>query len=212
MKVLECKQCSKRWHQWCLNPPKSATLIKKAARVSDPQNAWYCPECKHCQICKGTNNKESMLSCSMCDYTAHLHCLKLPKMPIGKWTCLDCISCLSCQTILPQLASYNDGQWMARQWGPRESPVACCRLCDECKALHLEGSICTICNRATYEDSANDQDDNNFVCCDHCESWVHAACDGIDEAEFARIENESYMCPICRRNRDRSKGNSITIK
>ena len=93
---------------------------------------------------------------------------------------------------------------MSRIWGPRESPVSCCRLCEDCKALHDEGSICILCNRATYEEdqqsaaAAND-DDNNFVCCDNCESWVHAACDGIDEAEFARIENQSYICPICRR-------------
>ena len=105
IRILQCSSCSKRYHDACLSPPKNATLVKKAIKLSSPHRQWLCTECKVCYICKSSSNKEGLLCCQMCDIYAHQTCLQGAKMPVagagGSWKCCDCITCLSCQTILP---------------------------------------------------------------------------------------------------------------
>lgn len=196
MKVLKCSTCSKTYHEWCLDPPRRASLVRKSLKPTEPQRTWQCAECRSCQVCLSTSNKERLLVCEMCDYSVHTHCLKpsLSKLPPSGWYCQDCIYCLSCQTKLPPISDYSRGFWAARQWGPKESPVASCRLCEDCNALYAEGNFCPLCNK-TYDNNGSE----NFVCCDNCENWIHAYCDGITDDDFSKIENEKYICPICRK-------------
>lgn len=53
----------------------------------------------------------------------------------------------------------------------------------------------------TGDEESGDEDDNNMVCCDECNRWVHMECDGqLTEAkvdEMGKDESLKYTCPVC---------------
>lgn len=65
--------------------------------------------------------------------------------------------------------------------------------------------FCPVCLRTyrgdTGEEESGDEDDNNMVCCDECNRWVHMECDGqLTEAkvdEMGKDESLKYTCPVC---------------
>ncbi|KAG0305398.1 hypothetical protein BGZ98_004200 [Dissophora globulifera] len=76
-----------------------------------------------------------------------------------------------------------------------------------CHENFSSGRFCPVCLR-TYrgeggEEDSDDvgEDENNMVCCDECERWVHMDCDGelTEEKveEMGQDENLKYTCPPC---------------
>lgn len=65
--------------------------------------------------------------------------------------------------------------------------------------------FCPVCLRTyrgdTGDEESGDEDDNNMVCCDECNRWVHMECDGqLTEAkveEMGKDESLKYTCPVC---------------
>lgn len=120
-----------------------------------------------------------IIICEMCDVAVHIHCLDPPlqKVPSTSWYCSDCIECLSCNKKLSPVTKYDQAKW--NEWSDKRDPNSKKRLCSPCYALFQTGAYCPICMKATPEDC-----DDNFVGCEKCDKWVHAACDGISEKEF----------------------------
>lgn len=78
-----------------------------------------------------------------------------------------------------------------------------------CHDNFTKGRFCPVCLR-TYrgdggeEDGQSDavgEDENNMVCCDECNRWVHMDCDGeLSEEkveEMGKDESLKYTCPPC---------------
>ena len=66
------------------------------------------------------------------------------------------------------------------------------RLCADCAGRGACGEFCPVC-RELWED------DEEMVCCDQCEKWVHTSCDGLKgKAAVYAQQDLAYRCPDCR--------------
>lgn len=87
---LLCDACDACWHPACVG-------LRRL-----PRGTWLCPRCRRgptpprgdrtdknpCQAC-GLGDHKGLL-CDVCDQSWHLHCLGLPSVPAGTWTCPRC--------------------------------------------------------------------------------------------------------------------------
>ncbi|KDO30384.1 hypothetical protein SPRG_05095 [Saprolegnia parasitica CBS 223.65] len=67
------------------------------------------------------------------------------------------------------------------------------------RELRAIGQYCPVCN-VVYEDD----DVNDFICCDACEMWVHSACDPkLDTFKLQELadSNAKYVGPCCSQKR-----------
>ncbi|KAF9572411.1 hypothetical protein BGW38_008528, partial [Lunasporangiospora selenospora] len=81
-----------------------------------------------------------------------------------------------------------------------------CTYCSNCHENFCKDRFCPVCLR-TYrgesgeEGTDSDSDDNNMVCCDECNRWVHMECDGEltpeKVEEMGTDESLKYTCPLC---------------
>ncbi|KAF9361389.1 hypothetical protein BGX34_007155 [Mortierella sp. NVP85] len=93
--------------------------------------------------------------------------------------------------------------------GTNKHPTYLCTYCTTCHDNFTKGRFCPVCLR-TYrgdggeEDGQSDavgEDENNMVCCDECNRWVHMDCDGeLSEEKVEEMGNDDslkYTCPPC---------------
>jgi len=78
-----------------------------------------------------------------------------------------------------------------------------------CSDNFAKGRFCPVCLKTYRSDTGEDgsqsdavgDDDNNMVCCDECNRWVHMDCDGqlTEEKveEMGEDESVKYTCPLC---------------
>ncbi|XP_072379907.1 bromodomain adjacent to zinc finger domain protein 2B isoform X1 [Diabrotica undecimpunctata] len=92
-KLLLCDGCDKGYHTYCFKP-KMDTI---------PDGDWYCTEClnkatgdRNCLVCskKISTTGSKLVLCELCPRAYHTDCIQpnLPKIPRGKYYCLNCIS------------------------------------------------------------------------------------------------------------------------
>ena len=172
--MLQCQGCGDRFHFGCLD----TNLESKPETWS----TWRCLECKTCQVCGHDGSKIRLAICEECHEGSHICCLDPPlkSFPHRAFKCPKCVQCQSC------------GTREAKKW---RSDYA---MCEPCGRLIQAGKYCPIC-MAVYGKHA----DVDMVECDKCKFWVHAACDGLDGARLANLNEagEAYSCPNCRGER-----------
>ncbi|CDW83044.1 histone-lysine n-methyltransferase mll3 [Stylonychia lemnae] len=181
-KSLKCFRCFKIYHSACHQPPLNTDLVKRFQ--------WECSDCKTCKNCNQNNDEDKIIICDMCDKAVHIHCLNPPlsQIPSQNWFCKDCINCVSCDKDLGNIAQKNQGLWYNSIF----------RICKDCNYQLQQGNFCKICQKAYSQDSNED-----FIQCDECQDWIHAACDGFDSDKLAKMnEDEKYVCPICKKKKE----------
>ncbi|CAN8253989.1 unnamed protein product [Cochlearia groenlandica] len=95
---------------------------------------------------------------------------------------VDIRSCDGCDTVMPLKS-------LKRTKGSQPDEF----LCKHCSKLRKSNQYCGICKRLWHS-----SDDGDWVCCDGCDTWVHAGCDNISDKRFKELEHSSYHCPNCR--------------
>eukprot|EP00347_Sterkiella_histriomuscorum_P003810 403362853 len=187
-KSLKCFRCLKMYHSTCHQPPLNTELVKRFQ--------WECSDCKTCKNCNQNNDEDKIIICDMCDKAVHIHCLNPPlfQIPSHNWFCKDCVNCLSCDKELGPISQKSQGLWCEGIY----------RMCKDCNYQLQQGNFCKVCRKSYSQDSNED-----FIQCDECQDWIHAACDGFDSEKLAKMkDDEKYSCPICKKSKDgKSIGN-----
>jgi hypothetical protein len=186
IKLLRCK----KWFKESIYNSKFQTMdYNLAIRIG-----WECISCKACCTWGKADQESKLILCNGWDRAYHIHCLDPPlkEVPSKAWNCsmwsdknFRDTMCQGCAKILST--------------GEKTQMFEGKNSCLACHDLYQNDKFCKLCMR-TYDEN-NTIDD--FVWCDTCESWVHAACDGItklrlQEMEISKID---YMCPPCRDNK-----------
>ncbi|KAF9954792.1 hypothetical protein BGZ70_010454 [Mortierella alpina] len=183
-----CKTCSNGFHPMCLqlDTPRIISAI-----ASYP---WQCNDCKLCVVCLEAGDEASLLICDDCDRGWHMSCCDpaIKKVPQGSED--------------PKTV-YKHASVGAT--GNNRFPTFLCTYCSKCHDNFKKGRYCPVCIRTYKGDGADDdaqsdtagEDDNNMVCCDECNRWVHIDCDGqlTEELveEMGKDESLKYTCPPC---------------
>lgn len=152
---------------------------------------WVCINCKQCIKCKKSDNESKLLICDKCDRTYHIYCLKPPleSIPTTVWVCEDWEknhinkkACTGCSIPLERK------DLVIFEGFP---------TCKDCNQLYADGEYCKIC-KCLYNENESNQ---NFVCCDTCEKWIHAECDNISKEKLKQMDNstDKYNCPHWRK-------------
>lgn len=85
-----CHLCGSAGHASCLGWKEQAVWKLDIVR-SYP---WTCSECKRCEVCakkpESEEEEATFLFCSCCDRAWHTHCVDLPDVPPGWWSCPVC--------------------------------------------------------------------------------------------------------------------------
>ncbi|KAF9561290.1 PHD finger protein 10, partial [Mortierella alpina] len=184
----QCKTCSNSFHPMCLqlDTPRIISAI-----ASYP---WQCNDCKLCVVCLEAGDEASLLICDDCDRGWHMSCCDpaIKKVPQGSED--------------PR-TEYKHASVGAT--GSNRFPTFLCTYCTKCHDNFKKGRYCPVCIRTykgdgAYDDAQSDtagEDDNNMVCCDECNRWVHIDCDGqlTEELveEMGKDESLKYTCPPC---------------
>jgi len=176
---LSCQKCSKTFHAKCCSPPLSKKIVERYP--------WFCNECKLCFVCKSNVDENRMLICDICDRAFHSNCLvpKLTEIPKGDWYCPECKKCKSCTAPLskePNFPNLEKNLWNNDFF-----------LCTRCLKAFQNKEYCPVCYSLV-----DDEEDGNYICCDQCNLWVHAECDGMNEKQFKMTNKANYVCPLCR--------------
>ena len=175
-KAVVCVSCGEHHHRFCvgLGPP-------------DPNGEdapWRCSDCTTCELCERGYDDANLLLCE-CGKAFHTYCLRPPlkELPSGDWRCHTCamqVRCERCHTQRP-----GRGGWQLNY-----------RFCEPCFDLHQVQGYCNVCKQNCLEESGT------MLCCDTCNFWVHAECDGISERGAdhltSRADAAPYSCPSCR--------------
>ena len=159
-------------------PPKS-----DAARQS-----WKCDMCRSCSVCKRGEPIQKLLSCDDCGILTHSSCLRIPPPPSTvktKWLCSNCVACQKCGRKTP-------GDAPGTYWMFDSS------LCFDCGQLRLKQNFCPVCE-VLYRD---DDDHLKMVCCNSCDRWIHASCEGISDELYEQLNDPDmhdveYNCKEC---------------
>ncbi|KAG0326605.1 PHD finger protein 10 [Dissophora globulifera] len=196
-----CKTCGKSFHPLCLqlDTPRIVSAI-----ASYP---WQCNDCKLCVVCMSAGDEASLLICDDCDRGWHMNCCDpmIKEVPKDDWLCSFCAMCHSCRGTEAPTTKYKHA--VRGVTGAHKHPTYLCTYCSNCHENFSSGRFCPVCLR-TYrgeggEEDSDDvgEDENNMVCCDECERWVHMDCDGelTEEKveEMGQDENLKYTCPPC---------------
>ncbi|KAG9327654.1 hypothetical protein KVV02_006358 [Mortierella alpina] len=199
----KCKTCSNVFHPMCLqlDTPRIISAI-----ASYP---WQCNDCKLCVVCLEAGDEASLLICDDCDRGWHMSCCDpaIKKVPQDEWLCSFCALCHSCRGSEDPTTEYKHASVGAT--GNNRFPTFLCTYCTKCHDNFKKGRYCPVCIRTYKGDGAEDdaqsdtagEDDNNMVCCDECNRWVHIDCDGqlTEELveEMGKDESLKYTCPPC---------------
>ncbi|KAF9939418.1 PHD finger protein 10 [Mortierella alpina] len=199
----KCKTCSNGFHPMCLqlDTPRIISAI-----ASYP---WQCNDCKLCVVCLEAGDEASLLICDDCDRGWHMSCCDpaIKKVPQDEWLCSFCALCHSCRGSEDPTTEYKHASVAAT--GNNRFPTFLCTYCTRCHDNFKKGRYCPVCIRTYKGDGAEDdaqsdtagEDDNNMVCCDECNRWVHIDCDGqlTEELveEMGKDESLKYTCPPC---------------
>ncbi|KAI7831270.1 chromatin remodelling complex Rsc7/Swp82 subunit-domain-containing protein [Gamsiella multidivaricata] len=170
---------------------------------------WQCNDCKLCVVCLDAGDEASLLICDDCDRGWHMSCCDpaIKEVPTGEWLCSFCAMCHSCRGTEASMTKYKHA--MSTVSGSNKHPTYLCTYCTNCHDNFSKGRFCPVCLRTYRGDGGEDdggsdvvgEDENNMVCCDECNRWVHMDCDGeLSEEkveEMGRDESLKYTCPPC---------------
>ncbi|PRP81269.1 hypothetical protein PROFUN_04504 [Planoprotostelium fungivorum] len=176
---LKCCACQKFFHWQCV-------MTQEQFEAIPDKNQWR--DCQPCMRCFAAISDPAHIPvvCESCGLQAHGKCLQFPleKPPKDRWLCPNCVRCTSCGTRRPDKPGVDKVKWCKNY-----------TLCHECHLNQKHGQFCPICSK-TYDDSETAP----MVCCDGCDKWIHAACDGISETQYNEMVNSTahYYCPSCR--------------
>jgi len=151
-----CSTCSEPYHFFC------ADIAEK-----DMANCtgWCCKMCQVCCECRSLGVRDELLTCACCKKIAHGSCLESP-MPYMRssmrWVCDTCVKCESCGAT--EAGPEADAKWMFDF-----------TMCQDCGQNRMKGNYCPVCSKV-YRD---DDWECTMMCCDNCERWLHATCDGV---------------------------------
>jgi len=153
----------------------------------------------------------------------------------GAWKCWQCASCENCgvsfwatpllhldlrrldEDILAETIRTMCGMCLYKFKKTKEFCPICFRsYSDESPAepdkalVAAEGMDSLACgghNGVRDKEDEEVADNNRMVQCNECARWVHALCEGIDQAQYEAMTNTThpvwgfeYLCPICRVN------------
>ncbi|KAI8599080.1 chromatin remodelling complex Rsc7/Swp82 subunit-domain-containing protein [Dissophora ornata] len=197
----QCKTCAKTFHPLCLqlDTPRIVSAI-----ASYP---WQCNDCKLCVVCMDAGDEASLLICDDCDRGWHMSCCDpaIKEVPKEDWLCSYCAMCHSCRGTEASTTKYKHA--VSSVTGSNKYPTYLCTYCSNCHDNFSKGRFCPVCLRTYRGDGGEDdsdavgEDENNMVCCDECNRWVHMDCDGeLSEEkveEMGRDESLKYTCPPC---------------
>ncbi|KAF9353232.1 PHD finger protein 10 [Mortierella sp. AD094] len=168
---------------------------------------WQCNDCKLCVVCLEAGDEASLLICDDCDRGWHMSCCDpaIKEVPKGEWLCSFCAMCHSCRGNEAPSTKYKHA--IANVGGSNKYPTYICTYCTNCHDNFSKGRFCPVCLRTYRGDGGEDdsdavgEDENNMVCCDECNRWVHMDCDGelTEEKveEMGKDESLKYTCPLC---------------
>mmetsp|Transcript_1081 Transcript_1081/g.3803 ORF Transcript_1081/g.3803 Transcript_1081/m.3803 type:complete len:1058 (+) Transcript_1081:206-3379(+) len=150
---------------------------------------YMCSLCKEECGSEGEAGRRAVI-CNVCGRRVHLQCADDPplhKFPSGGWVCSGCRQCHTC-------GSRSAGSGASSKWMRNFT------LCNACGRLYGQGKFCPLCDKV-YRDSDYE---TPMLCCESCEKWVHAHCEGMNEEEYKAYEAEDkqYYCPMCRVKRE----------
>ncbi|KAG0026595.1 PHD finger protein 10, partial [Podila clonocystis] len=195
----KCKACANSLHPICiqLDTPRIVSAIG-----SYP---WQCNDCKLCVVCLEAGDEATLLICDDCDRGWHMGCCDpaIKDLPKGDWLCSFCAQCHSCKGSEAPSTAYHHA--VAGVTATNKYPTYICTYCTVCFDNFNKDRFCPVCLRTyrgdTGDEESGDEDDNNMVCCDECNRWVHMECDGqLTEAkvdEMGKDESLKYTCPVC---------------
>ncbi|CAG8438094.1 11239_t:CDS:2 [Acaulospora colombiana] len=112
-----------------------------------------------------------------------------------------------CDSCGEKASSLNDAasSYFHKDATPNESnyPIHLATICSKCEPNFSADRFCPMCLK-TYsdtEDSQENEDDKDMVCCDDCDSWIHARCDSAITPErykeLVEDPDAKYRCPLC---------------
>ena len=190
---------------------------------------WAAAE--YCPICASLWGKddEGMLQCDGCDLWVHAACdglestaafeeagaeYKCPtcrgeKAGCGKMveaaracTARRCFGCDVTETEIAALLTLSRDLIKPMKKRAKLEPRAACSSC----AKRWEAcEYCLVC--LTLWKDGGEGDEEDMVQCGECELWVHAQCEGLDDAGC--FDRHKYVCPSCG-GREAGKGRIIT--
>ena len=90
-----------------------------------------------CEVCKGTDNEESMILCDQCDRGFHLDCLEpaLQQVPEGDWLCEGCVAeaperATPASIAAPRTTGSSRRKYTCTHCGaPKPGPASKCQPC-----------------------------------------------------------------------------------
>ncbi|KAF9311603.1 hypothetical protein BGZ91_006768, partial [Linnemannia elongata] len=198
----KCKTCTKNYHPLCLqlDTPRIVSAIG-----SYP---WQCNDCKLCVVCQEAGDEASLLICDDCDRGWHMSCCDpaIEEVPQDDWVCSFCAQCHSCRGTEDPSTRYKHA--VSNPSGSSKYQTYLTTFCSACHENFSQGRFCPVCVRTYKGDGGEDdqsdvagEDDNNMVCCDECNRWVHMDCDDqlTEEKveEMGTDESLKYTCPPC---------------
>ena len=97
-RLLECKECEKRFHASCSNPGDNELV-----RIESGDGAWYCTNCKaDCGLCSGAVLKgHKAVWCDSCDMWIHNECSFIAE------TQYETVNNTNCQWICPKCEFFS---------------------------------------------------------------------------------------------------------
>ncbi|CAG8600563.1 9733_t:CDS:2 [Ambispora leptoticha] len=202
--MIKCAKCLRNYHPLCLGL-KTPKLI--AALESYP---WQCNDCKLCVVCRTSGDEASLLICDDCDRGWHTGCCVpiVTHVPQGNWLCSICAKCHSCEKKVSSHSNEDDTNKFISATIPPQSDqikysIYLASYCTKCYDNFIADRFCPLCLK-TYSgegDENEGDDDNDMVCCDRCDRWIHCGCDEIltpkKYQELVEDADANYQCPLC---------------
>ncbi|KAL1923377.1 uncharacterized protein VTP21DRAFT_8357 [Calcarisporiella thermophila] len=197
--MVKCAKCQQSYHPLCLGltTPRVVSAIESFA--------WICTDCKICVVCKSSGDESKLMICDDCDRGWHTDCCDpvVTEVPQGRWLCRLCARCHSCENKELDDASLTEDQFehaVAPPTSNNRYPTYLATYCKRCSDDFEQGRYCPVCLKTYHgEDDMGEEDD--MVCCDQCDRWVHLKCDEKLTPELYEMLVEDaeakYQCPLC---------------
>ncbi|KAK9729089.1 hypothetical protein K7432_000531 [Basidiobolus ranarum] len=194
LEMLTCARCDGKHHPLCIH--LNTTRLINACE-SYP---WECNDCKMCVVCESTGDEETLLICDDCDRAWHMTCCvpSVSELPKDKWLCPLCAKCQTCGP-KPDLPPSEFQHALAPPSGDKKYPTYLATYCMNCYRDFQANRYCPCCMRTFTEDA-----EEEMVCCDQCDRWIHRICDSsLTKEKYQRLaedETMKYLCPFCEKN------------